>query len=61
MFCRVDDVLWSRLVLVFSEAELLDLLLLAGWYHAISFAANVTGVALEDWAPTFAGTAARVG
>jgi alkylhydroperoxidase family enzyme len=57
---QVDDVLWSRLVSAFSESELLDLLMLAGWYHAISFAANATGMALEDWAPTFADTAAKV-
>ena len=56
---QVDDVLWSRLAWVFAESELLDLLLLAGWYRAISFAANVIGVALEDWALTFADTAAK--
>jgi hypothetical protein len=46
--------LWSRLEHTFSEAEMLDLLLLCGWYHAISYAANAAGVALEDWAPRFA-------
>lgn len=57
---QVDDVLWGHLVSVFSEAEILDLLLLVGWYHAISFAANVAGVALEDGAPRFAEVAMEV-
>ena len=35
------------------EAELLDILLFCGWYHAISFAANSAGVPLEPNAPTF--------
>ena len=31
----------------------LDLLMLAGWYHAISYAANAARVELEDGAPRF--------
>ena len=49
----IDDALWRRVAEAFTEAELLDLLLLCGWYHAISYAANATGVELEDWAPRF--------
>lgn len=45
--------LWQLLSVEFNEAELLDILLLCGWYHAISFAANAAGVALEPNAPTF--------
>ncbi|MFI5888227.1 hypothetical protein [Streptomyces sp. NPDC051554] len=36
----IDDALWTRLVSVFDELQLLDLLLLCGWYHAVSFAAR---------------------
>lgn len=50
----VDDVAWAALAAHRSEAQLLDVLLLAGWYHAISFAANAARVALEPWAPRFA-------
>ena len=50
----VSDVLWHRLAAEFSDAQLLDLLLLCGWYHAISFAANAGRVPLEDGAPRFA-------
>jgi alkylhydroperoxidase family enzyme len=55
--------LWHRLARVFSDEQLLDLLMLAGWYHAISFTANGARVAREDGAPRFAevrgGTARR--
>ncbi len=53
----VDDELWSRLSEVFTEPEVLDLLLLCGWYHAISYAANGARVALEPGAPRFADVA----
>jgi len=49
----VPDGLWHRLVTEFSEPQLLDLLMLCGWYHAISFAANGARVPLEDGAPRF--------
>lgn len=52
-----DDDLYGRLATIFSEAELLDLMLLAGWYHAISFVANGARVDLEPGAPRFADVA----
>lgn len=48
------DHTWSALAAAFTEPELLDLLLLTGWYHAISFAARATRLPLEPGAPTFA-------
>jgi Carboxymuconolactone decarboxylase family len=50
--------LWRELSAVFSEANVLDLLLLTGWYHAISFVARAVRVLLEPGAPTFAAAAA---
>jgi alkylhydroperoxidase family enzyme len=50
----VSDTLWASLGAEFSEVQLLDLLLLCGWYHAISFTARAARVALEDDAPRFA-------
>jgi alkylhydroperoxidase family enzyme len=50
----IPDDLWCDLAAVFSEQNLLDLLLLCGWYHAISFVARGTRVPLESDAPTFA-------
>ena len=50
----VDDELWARLAVQFQPAQLLDLLMLCGWYHAISFTANAARVPLETMAPRFA-------
>jgi alkylhydroperoxidase family enzyme len=51
---EIDDQLWSQLRAELSEAELLDLLMLCGWYHAISFAANGSRIDIEAGAPRFA-------
>ena len=50
----LPDDLWDRLATEFTEPELLDLTMLIGWYHAISFTANAAQVDLEAGAPTFA-------
>ncbi|MGE5285750.1 MAG: carboxymuconolactone decarboxylase family protein [Micromonosporaceae bacterium] len=50
----IPEGLWQALANVFSEANLLDFLLLCGWYHAISFVARAARVPLEAGAPTFA-------
>ena len=50
----LSDDLWRRLHEHFSDEQLLDVMLLAGWYHAISFAANGARVDLEHDAPRFA-------
>ena len=53
----IGDELWRRLARQFTEEQLLDLLMLAGWYHAISFTANAARVAGEAGAPRFADAA----
>ncbi|MFG2059264.1 carboxymuconolactone decarboxylase family protein [Micromonospora sp. NPDC048930] len=50
----IDDELWRIAREVLDEPQLLDLLLLCGWYHAISFAARAALVELEPGAPRFA-------
>lgn len=50
----LGDELWNRLREHFTEAQMLDLLMLAGWYHAISYAATAARVELEQGAPRFA-------
>jgi alkylhydroperoxidase family enzyme len=50
----VDDELWSDLTDFFDDAQVLDLLVLIGWYHAISFVANAARVPLEPGTPRFA-------
>jgi len=50
----IDDELWRDARDVLPEPHLLDLFLLCGWYHAISFAARASRVDLEPGAPRFA-------
>lgn len=50
----VDDDLWQRLRDHLSEEQALDLFMLVGWYHAISYAANAARVDMEPGAPRFA-------
>ena len=54
----VDDELWRSARELLDERELLNVLLLCGWYHAISFAARTARVDLEPGAPRFADIAA---
>jgi len=49
----VDDDLWAQLAAVWSEPQLLELLLLAGWYRAISYVCNAARVPLETWQARF--------
>ena len=53
---RLDDDLWSALASHYDERQLLELLVLCGWYHLISFVANGVRVAHEPWAAALAGT-----
>jgi alkylhydroperoxidase family enzyme len=49
----ITDATWSALAATLTPEQVLDLLMLAGWYHAISYAANAARVELEDGAPRF--------
>ena len=55
----IDDALWKALRDEFDDCEILDLTMLCGWYHAISFTARAARVPLEPGSPTFADVAAR--
>jgi 4-carboxymuconolactone decarboxylase len=46
----VSDALWAALATEWTSAQLIELLMLAGQYHAISFVCNATRVPLETWA-----------
>jgi alkylhydroperoxidase family enzyme len=50
---ELPDDLWVRLAGGFTDAQILDLVLLCGWYHAISYAANATRLAGEPGTPRF--------
>ena len=47
---HVGDALWQQLARHWTEAQLVELLMLAGWYHAISYVCNAARVPLESWA-----------
>ena len=49
----IDDALWVELKRHFTDAELLDLIAMCGWYHAISFLARATRLPSERGAPRF--------
>ena len=53
----IGDTLWAALRAEFDACEILDLTMLCGWYHAISFTARAARVPLETGSPTFAGYA----
>jgi alkylhydroperoxidase family enzyme len=50
---QIDDELWARLSGELTEAEILDVLMLCGWYHAISYTANGVDLEPEAGAPRF--------
>lgn len=49
----VSDGLWAELAREWSIQQLLELLVLVGWYHTIAFVANAARVQPEDWAAGF--------
>jgi len=50
----IGDELWAVLALHFDQSQMLDLLMLCGWYHAISFTARAGRLPNEPGTPTFA-------
>jgi alkylhydroperoxidase family enzyme len=50
---RVSDALWEALAAHWTQPQLLELLLVVGWYHAIAFLLNGFRVEREEWAATF--------
>ncbi len=49
------DASWTRLREHFEEEQLIELIMLAGLYHAVSFIVNGLRVPPEDFAPSFPG------
>jgi alkylhydroperoxidase family enzyme len=50
---RVSDVLWQELRAAWSEAQLIELVALVGFYHLISFATNALRLPLESYGARF--------
>ncbi len=49
----IPDDLWSELAARFQDDQLLELVIVAGWYRLISYVVNTTRVELEPWAARF--------
>ncbi len=49
----VSDDLWNKLEAVWSDEQLIELFVLVGWYHLISFVANAAHIEQEAWAAHF--------
>ena len=49
----VDDPLWQALKGVFADEQLIELVMLAGLYHAVSFTLRAFRIPLEPHAPRF--------
>jgi alkylhydroperoxidase family enzyme len=50
---RVPADLWAKLAAVFTAEQLIELMVLTGLYHMVSFVANGLELAPEDFAPRF--------
>ena len=50
---EVDDALWTELSVSFAADQLVELIMLAGLYHAVSYVINATRVQHEAFAPRF--------
>jgi len=49
----IDDKLWQQLAEHYANDQVIELIMLAGLYHAVSFMVNATGITNEEFAPTF--------
>ena len=52
--CLSDD-LWTAMSARWDSYQLMNLVVLAGWYHAISYLANAARVPLEEFGVRFPG------
>jgi 4-carboxymuconolactone decarboxylase len=51
--CTVSAALWSELAARFSNDQLLELLIISGWYRLLSGVINAVGIEREEWAARF--------
>src|SRR5258708_5878962 len=57
----ISDATWEQLVAIWSIAQILELIIIVGWYHLISFVANAPRVDQEPWAARFPQTRKMAG
>jgi 4-carboxymuconolactone decarboxylase len=49
----IGDELWAELSARFTEEQIIELIVTAGWYHVIAYVCNGLRVPLEPWAMRF--------
>jgi 4-carboxymuconolactone decarboxylase len=49
----ISDDLWSQLTEEWSQEQLLELVVTAGWYRLLSYVMNACRIELEPWAARF--------
>ncbi len=49
----IPEALWAELSTRFADDQLLELVIVAGWYRLIAYVINAAQVALEPWAERF--------
>jgi 4-carboxymuconolactone decarboxylase len=52
--CRVSDALWPTLTERFTDDQLLEIVVIAGWYRLLSYVINAARIEPEPWAARFA-------
>ncbi len=52
----IDDALWAELAAEFSEEQLIELVVLAGYYHTISFCCRAFNLDMEEFGARFEAT-----
>jgi alkylhydroperoxidase family enzyme len=50
---QVSDALWEALRATWTEAQLVELVALVGFYHLIAFVTNAFRISPESYAPRF--------
>ena len=49
----LSDDLWRALAAEWQQAQILELLILAGWYHSVAYLVNGVRLDPEPWAARF--------
>lgn len=49
----ITDSLWNQLAARWTPTQLIELCIIVGWYHLISFVTNAARVQPEEWAASF--------
>lgn len=55
----VSDPLWVQLTTLYTDDQLLELIVTAGWYRMLAYVINAARIPLEAWAARFPDTRAR--